>query len=413
MKPIDDRLSRIAALRPRSPIRFTGRESASNSEKLIRLLGGERRENSLGGHIRVRNRFMRPAAGAMDPGSLKILEPDFADPLYDPGQWLFLDTETTGLAGGTGTYAFLVGLAWWEEGAFTVEQYFMRDYCDEASLLLEVAGRLSERRVLVTYNGKSFDWPLLQTRFQMGRVCEIPKPSLHLDLLHPARQIWRLSLESVALEQLEKHILKFDRGRDIPSATIPWRYFDFLRGGPPEEVAEVFHHNCMDLCGLATLAVHIVDMLASPQRGVCRPEELFGISRMFRKRGEARIAAQICREALAGGLPKEAERAAQRELAILAARERDFELSNRLWEKLLDGSVAGLQAYERLAVHYEHRASLPHKAARLSREALVRLQESFRSGSLASKSYLQWHRSFSRRLARLERKVSGVKSTGT
>ena len=148
----------------------------------------------------------------MSPGALKLLAPDSTDTVCDTGQWLFLDTETTGLAGGTGTYAFLVGLGWWEEDGFVVEQFFMRNHGEEPSLLLDILDRLNQRRVLVTFNGKSFDWPLLQTRFQMTRIGAVPEPLAHLDLLHPARQIWRLRLQSVALTQLERHILHFDRG---------------------------------------------------------------------------------------------------------------------------------------------------------------------------------------------------------
>ena len=102
-------------------------------------------------------------------------------------QWLFLDTETTGLAGGTGTYPFLVGLAWWEGGGLEVEQLFMREYSEERSLLAALAERLAERPVLVTFNGKSFDWPLLETRYRMTRTIAPPEPLAHLDFLHPAR----------------------------------------------------------------------------------------------------------------------------------------------------------------------------------------------------------------------------------
>ena len=96
--------------------------------------------------------------------------PDAPEDVADPQQWLFLDTETTGLAGGTGTYAFLVGLAWWEGGGLEVEQLFMREYSEECSLLAALAERLAERPVLVTFNGKSFDWPLLETRYRMTRT---------------------------------------------------------------------------------------------------------------------------------------------------------------------------------------------------------------------------------------------------
>jgi uncharacterized protein YprB with RNaseH-like and TPR domain len=414
MDVLSDRLSRISALRPnhRDPKHTSRSGSTSNSEELVRLIDGESRINRLGGHIRLRRRFPQPCVRKMDSRILPLVVSCPADFICDSGQWLFLDTETTGLAGGTGTYAFLVGLAWWEEDGFVVEQYFMRDHGEEPSLLLEVLERLSQRRVLVTYNGKSFDWPLLQTRFQMTRIGAIPESLVHLDLLHPARQIWRLCLKSLALEQLEKHILHLDRGQDIPSATIPQRYFDFLRGGSPQAIAEVFRHNQMDLCGLASLALHITHILTNPESGDCNAGELFGISRLLQRRGGRQLAGSTYRRALDRGLPEFAQQIALKELAFLAKRERDFDLSNSFWEKLLDGSAEGLRAYEQLAIHYEHRASLPQKAATLSREAIVKLQEAFRIGRLPPHKYKLWHARFQHRLARLTAKIekSDVKS---
>ncbi|MGA9255077.1 MAG: ribonuclease H-like domain-containing protein, partial [Candidatus Sulfotelmatobacter sp.] len=120
--------------------------------------------------------------------------PGAPEAVADPERWLFLDTETTGLAGGSGTYAFLVGIAWWEGGGLEIEQFFMREYSEERSLLFALAERIAERPVLVTFNGKSFDWPLLETRYRMSRKLSPPVPRAHLDFLHPARNLWRLRL---------------------------------------------------------------------------------------------------------------------------------------------------------------------------------------------------------------------------
>jgi hypothetical protein len=400
MNPIADKLSQVAALRPvRSPDPAGTHDP--KSDLLTRILDGEIVGNRCGSHIRVQTRFPQPTVPELCPGALRLLEPGSVDTARDAAKWMFLDTETTGLAGGTGTYAFLVGLAWWQKDGLAVEQHFMRDHSEEHSLLLAIAERLAGGRVLVTFNGKSFDWPLLKTRFQMSRAAPIPEPAAHLDLLYPARQLWRLTLQSVALAQLERHVLQFDRGRDIPSETIPKRYFDFLRGGAPEPIAEVFRHNQMDLCGLALLAVRVHAILSDPEKSVCGAGELFGISRLLQKRGEEFLAGRIYRRALVDGLPKAAEQIAQRELAFLAKRNRNYELSNELWEKLLDDTVPGLRAYEQLAIYYEHRANLPGKAAELSREALIRLQDAFRAGRLSSSTYRQLHAKFHHRLTRL------------
>ena len=162
--PLADRLSTVAALRPArvSTVR-PGVARPLNSDQLIRVLDGESLLNRFGGHVCVRRRFIQPSAKEMSPGALTLLASDPVESICDFRKWLFLDTETTGLAGGTGTYAFLVGLAWWDEDGFVVEQHFMRDHGEEASVLLDVAEHLARRPVLVTFNGKTFDWPLLQT----------------------------------------------------------------------------------------------------------------------------------------------------------------------------------------------------------------------------------------------------------
>ena len=416
MPSIAEKLSRVSALSPKTRVHAGIRpisRSAADSERLMRLLNGERRSNSLGSYIRVRSDFAEPRTAEVSPWALRLLAASTSgldDLLYDLRNWLFLDTETTGLAGGTGTYAFLVGIAWWEGNGFVVEQYFMRDHSDEPSLMTELSERLARHRVLVTFNGKSFDWPLLRTRFQMTRVKTFQEPLLHLDLLHPSRQIWRLRLKSVALTQLENHVLGFDRGHDIPSSSIPQRYFDFLRGGPAELITEIFRHNQWDLCGLAMLAMRLATILEDPVKNGCDATELFGISRFLQRRGEEKLAAKFYRKAIESGLPKAAEQTAQKELALLAKQWHDFELSKTLWEKLLGGSADGLKAYEQLAIYYEHRARLPHKAVKLSREALVQIREAFHNGCIPEDKYMRWHASFRHRLTRLAAKVASQSS---
>ena len=218
----------------------------SEDDPVSRLLGGGIARNHYGDHLAIRNWFSSPEFAAPSPIALDLLAQSRGlsitgrtrAALEDPEKWLFLDTETTGLAGGTGTYAFLVGLAWWDAGGLQVEQLFLRDFSEEHSLLYELAARLQERPVLVTFNGKSFDWPLLENRFTMTRAIRIPQLAAHLDLLHPARALWRLRLGSVRLVELERHVLNatrlgWHREDDIASALIPQFYFDYLRGSSP------------------------------------------------------------------------------------------------------------------------------------------------------------------------------------
>ncbi len=408
MESIREKLSRVTALRPDFPLADLKpeRRLPAGSERLVQLLGGESRANRMGNHVVVRRILSRPTACELDGRGLDFILPFSSAALCDPYQWLFLDTETTGLAGGTGTYAFLVGLAWWGSTGLVIEQYFMRDYGEEASMLSGLLECLSRYSVLVTFNGKSFDWPLLQTRFQMKRLKTLPVFSEHLDLLHPARQIWRTCCNPVTLVKLEKHVLGIDRERDIRSEMIPRIYFDFLRGGRPEDMVEVFRHNQMDLYGLASLALHILRLLSDPERCADRPEELYGVSRLLERRGHARLAKKIYRRALDAGLPQEIESVARRELGFLAKREGDFKLSNEQWEKLLCHPTEWLRAYEQLAIYYEHYGRLPEQAAALSREALIKIHQAFRSGRVTWTQYVQWYGSFRHRLDRLKSRLA-------
>jgi hypothetical protein len=201
-------------------------------------------------------------------------------------------------------------------------------------------------------------------------------------------------------------VLAFHRGSDIPSETIPRRYFEFLRGGAAEPVAEIFRHNEMDLRGLASLAVRIATLLDDPERFECGGAELFGISRMMQRRGQAHLAGDFYERALSSGLPFDAERSARRELALLSKRAGNQERANALWQDLLGDSRDGFEAYEQLAIYYEHRAREPKRAAALTREALVKLTEAARSGRLPAQQYRRWHARLQHRLTRLIAKAN-------
>lgn len=432
---LNDKFSRLAALRParkREPAEtHPERARSDHPDALAELLGAVVARNRYGEHLQVRQWHSTPEPCAPSARALRLLLPNAGESaaalerLAQPADWLFLDTETTGLAGGTGTYAFLVGVAWWEAGGLQVEQFFMRDYDDEHSLLLELARRLTERRVLVTFNGKSFDWPLLETRFRMTRAIAPQPPAAHLDVLHPSRQLWRLRLGSVRLTELERHVLGTDalawsRQDDIDSALIPRTYFDYLRGGPLEPLVRVFRHNQMDLRGLAALAGKIFSLLAQHETLDASAEdasalaedqssnglELYGLSRLLSRRGEVSGARRLYERALAARLPSAVGRAARRELALLAKREHDYARANALWEDLTGDADAALEAYEQLAIHYEHRMRQPHRAAEFTREALAELRRALRSGRFETARCRRLQARLEHRLARLTRKTA-------
>jgi len=336
--------------------------------------------------------------------ALKLLLPEAPDETGDPGQWLFLDTETTGLSGGSGTYAFLIGIAWWEGGGLEIEQFLLREYKEERSILLALRERIAEHPVVVTFNGKTFDWPLLETRYRMSRNLPMPVVRAHLDFLHPARNLWRLRLGSVRLSELERHVLGWDRGTDLLSGLIPQIYFDYSRGGPPERLVPVLNHNQMDLRGLAALSGRILSLLSDAENLGQDGLELFGVSRICEKRGEHTRARNLYEKSIASVLPAETGQAARRSLARLAKRQGDFELACQLWKEAVGNSRHGYEAYEQLAIYYEHNAGNLDQARQLVRQALDELQWAVQAGDIRPDPYREIRARFEHRLARLERK---------
>ena len=386
-----DKFSRLSALKPARafPQRPPDLRTPNEDDPVSRLLGGGIARNHYGDHLAIRNWFSTPEFASPSPVALDLLAQSrdisltrrTRAALEDPEKWLFLDTETTGLAGGTGTYAFLVGLAWWDAGGLQVEQLFLRDFSEEHSLLYELAARLAERPVLVTFNGKSFDWPLLENRFTMTRAIRIPQLAAHLDLLHPARALWRLRLGSVRLVELERHVLDaprlgWRREDDVASALIPQYYFDYLRGASPQPLAGVVKHNQMDLRGLAALFGKINHMLENAADGAATFEslDLFGLSKFLQRRGKKDWAHSACSQALDLGLPEEFRPQATRELAQMARQRGEVERAAALWHELVSHPQDAVLACEQLAIHYERREKNPARALEFVELGLKKIQ---------------------------------------
>jgi uncharacterized protein YprB with RNaseH-like and TPR domain len=298
-------------------------------------LGAEIRRNRFGEYLAARQWYATPEPWDPDPQTLELLihspaarNHSRSTRIHDPAQWLFLDTEATGFIG-SGHLAFLIGLAWWDSGGIQVEQLFMRDPAEEYSMLLELARRVRKRSVLVTFNGKSFDWPLLVSRFEMSRRIAAPRLKAHLDFLHPAREIWKFQTGSSKLGHLEEHVLGFEslgwsRREDIDASQIPGAYFDYL-SGRAHRMEYVFRHNRMDLRGLAALAIRILQMIAaddaSDGANGYAALEMYGLSRFFGRRTQHARARRCCESALQAGLPPDIAATARHELARYIKRE--------------------------------------------------------------------------------------------
>jgi uncharacterized protein YprB with RNaseH-like and TPR domain len=269
---------------------------------------------------------------------------------------LFLDTETTGLSGGTGTFAFMVGLGFFEEEGFQIHQFFMRDYSEERATLSLVNQLLESFQFLVTFNGRHYDIPLLETRFILCRTVSKIREMPNFDLLYPSRKIWKGAYDNCRLVTLESRLLGMERGEDIPSEWIPTLYFDYVQTGDARKIFPVFYHNQMDILTMVALAgrIHLVyhdPLVARPRRGV----EHLALGRLFWEHGYQEkaircfeIALERCEESLSWSVMKWLSTAFKRTGQGAKAR--------NLWEEMMTWPYReDVYPYIEMAKYHEHR----------------------------------------------------------
>ncbi len=352
------------------------------------LMSGEVVRTPHGEHFETEKLWERHRRhGSVDISELAELPEDLLDPLSEgaiarahPTRWAFLDTETTGLAGGTGTYAFLIGVGSIEPAGFRLRQFFMRDYGEEGSLLYRLAEHLEQFDVLITYNGKSYDQPLLETRFRMARHLGAPRPPFdrleHLDLLFGARRLWKLRLESCRLVDLEYQILGVERQGDLPGEMIPYIYFEFLRTQHAFRLVPIFHHNAIDILSLACLTAIVPFHFRAPgdgdqARALRHGADLVGVARWLLQAGRQEEALTLFRRAVDMGLPDDL---LFKTLWDTAAAERRLGRADAALAVIVE--LAGtrnpyrVRALEELAKHYEHTERNYSMALEMTRNAL-------------------------------------------
>jgi uncharacterized protein YprB with RNaseH-like and TPR domain len=327
----------------------------------------------------------------------------------------FLDTETTGLSGGTGTMAFIVGLGFFTAEDFQIHQYFLRDPGDEPAMIETLAQQMSEFDALVSFNGRTFDVPILENRFILART---PPPMAglpHLDLLQPARRLWRYGLPSCALGMLEREVLGVLREQDdVPSGIIPYLYRDYLRTGDAREMQRVLYHNVVDILSLVTLTTRLCHTFADPWS---EPElssaEFFGLGRWFANEGRLaeterayRMALRLWSEQADNTRPSPDLRSQiLHELGnLLKQAERRAEAFS-YWQQLALENRDDILAHVELAKHFEWHANNLPLAAAWTRAALARV-ETWPSGLYRTTVTDELRH----RLARLERKMDKAQS---
>ncbi|MQA28803.1 MAG: hypothetical protein GEU82_03045 [Luteitalea sp.] len=417
-----------------------GRPEAGDLE---RVLGGEWRDAPHGRSFVVVHRY--PANtfhghAAIGDLASRLAGATAAAPLVSAAAarapFLFFDLETTGLSGGAGTYAFMVGCGWFDPaGSFVTEQHLLVDYASERAMLHSVGRELERAGALVSFNGKSFDAPVLETRYSYNRMASPCLRLPHVDVLHPARRFWENG-ESCSLVALERQVLGVRRIGDVPGFEIPARYFRFIRSGDPRPLAAVFEHNRFDLLSLAGLTARLLHLIECGPSETRDAREALALGRTYSRGGlEGRAVASfehalalcagdtrcgggtLCagdtlgvgdtylgdRRCVGGALHRGATSTmsvkveALRSLAIAARRARRYEVAAARWRQVLD--VPGCprpilsQASEALAIHHEHRAR-DLATARM-----------FALRTLGMKQEAAWGDAVRHRLARIERKM--------
>ena len=301
---------------------------------------------------------------------------------FDPRGALFLDTETNGLRGGAGTVAFLVGLGRIEGDKFTVFQYMMTGYGAEALLLEKVRSMASGASSIVTFNGRSFDVPLLQNRFVMCRMADCLGHLPHLDLIYPARRVWKMRLKDCTLSHIEEKALGIHREGDIPGSEVPRLYFDYLKTGDIAPLLGVVEHNRQDIVSLGVLLAKLADVYAHPTEQVSMMD-VFSLGKAAQRRGDARTAAACyhlaARERPLSTMERLRERAvtpqAKARLSLILKREGDAERARALWRDMIERRQMGIFPYVELAKAEEHLSSDPREALRLTEAALKIAEE--------------------------------------
>ncbi len=331
---------------------------------------------------------------SLQPGSLAVIAGDDAFAAVDPSRVVFFDSETTGLSGGTGTVPFMLGFGWFAEQSFQVRIFVLLDI-DREGEFLDGAARFLEGQgfaAAVTYNGKAFDFPLLETRYILQRRPFPFRDMPHLDFLFPARTIWRNTFDSRKLGYLGEMLLGLSREDDVDGADIPALYFSFLRSRAFLLLEPVVEHNAMDLVGLAAVvllgALYLDDCSLTGDAG-----EIFGLGRLCERAGLLEKAEEFYKAARAASARDDVAALAARRLSVLLKKKKLYGEALELWQQLARGH--DVQAQRELSVHFEHRQ-------RDFALALTYVEKALAEGQLTPAR----QREMEKRLERLRKKIA-------
>lgn len=317
--------------------------------------------------------------------------------LYD---MVFLDTETTGLSGGSGTFAFLVGVGRFNTEGFLLKQYIISEPQEESAMLLDLENYINPDDIFVTFNGKSFDFPLLKTRFILNHLPVTFNENGHLDMLHISRKLWRKKLESCALQELEREILKVTRSADeVPGWMIPEIYFNYLRTGDTAMLNNVIYHNAVDIVSLAAVFFHVSDIF---EKNVdieeLLPVELIALAKVFTDIRSNDLALLLCKKCLDLPLSTDQSISVNHNLGMYSKIKKEYKEATLYWKKAAE--IGSIESCIELSMYYEHQEKNIEEslrwvlkavgfldAARVSNHARIRLETERRINRLHNKEH--------------------------
>jgi uncharacterized protein YprB with RNaseH-like and TPR domain len=322
-------------------------------------------------------------------------------------QILIFDIETTGLMGGTGTYPFLLGFGIFDADGLCVRQFFLPDFGREVHVYLHLLQERQNKQILLSFNGKTFDYPLLCNRFILNRI-ENPFANYeHLDLLHVARRLWKNILSSCSLENIEKEIFLFSRWGDLPGDLIPQAYFEFLRSGTTKEIKKIIQHNQQDIVSLGRLLLHLNLLENNPASDQLSGHELQSLFHLAIKNSDVEntdfLLNQIKRRSIS--LPA----GILIDFSLLLKRVGHWQRAEKIWLELLRSGTNVIFASEELAKYYEHRKLDFQRAKTFTERGLKHIEVLTELEALEMD--MQLYEQFVYRLNRLRRKILDAENT--
>jgi len=317
---------------------------------------------------------------------------------------LFFDLETTGLAGGAGTYPFLIGIAFFEKDGFKVVQYFLPEYDRDIYAYLDIKKYVKKKSILASYNGKSYDYPLLKNRFILNRFDDMFKEFNHIDLLHLSRRIWKNNLDNCSLGNVEQQIFKFSRLNDIEGYLIPHTYFDYLHNGNYDDIVNIILHNEQDLVSLGRLIFHLSELENEEKKLKITNTELVSLFDTAIKSNSIEKSKYYFEK-----IKKRKTSIPQKIMfnySLLLKTKNMWNDCLKIWEKLIKSENYALQSFEEIAKYFEHKTKDIEKA----KDYTIRAMEYMTVISEIEMSNItvDINRNFQHRLNRLNSKLDNL-----